>query len=636
MSFQVKFGDQSSLSSAKTSDPAGPANQDASTNRGRGRGRGWRGCGDRGNRRRRRGGQGKNEKSAANDGASDNDEDDGSGESDGGSSVCSESPGGSAQEQRFNKHGRGRGGGRWRGRGGRGRAGMNNNPRNAGSCGDLLSLSQQQKQHNYNPRHPAAQHMSNPQRSKSGLLPNPDRAGPVPLCHPGNYQPHPTSGAAHYPQEPTRNQYHSQPEYQAYSIASGKASGQKGAVEGKPKQMDDGEKGRQGPRSARGSESDLQPKKEESKQHKDKPQEDIPDLDPDEWIKIFNLLLKQFKGRTKLGTLMSQKGDLFKGLTHAKAAAWLKHSNRFLTFEKEGKVKAVSISFKEARMCFKYRKHNTDKCENTHCPFFHICREFVSGNCTRGSDCHFNHSFHSRSNAKVSKEAGLLSFTDEDICWIVFRSTPVVCNSFNTTGCNDDCPDLHVCSNFIRRECSDEDCKFGHTIKGTEHNKWVLNTFHMMGINELTLKQMVIVPKINTLEDDGNKNAQPADQAPISKGIKPMKPQEKTAAMVKSQSNDDLNVDEALAPPTHQPQPSAKPAKKRIRVRTQTMPKEKYDVSQDEGGFVGGPEDRESSGEAENVSATSTGPARNLQIKAWKKPNQKTNIEGKFVDRDGV
>ena len=34
---------------------------------------------------------------------------------------------------------------------------------------------------------------------------------------------------------------------------------------------------------------------------------EVPDLGPDEWIKVFNFLLSDFNGRAKFGTFMSKR-----------------------------------------------------------------------------------------------------------------------------------------------------------------------------------------------------------------------------------------------------------------------------------------------------------------------------------------
>ena len=329
-------------------------------------------------------------------------------------------------------------------------------------------------------------------------------------------------------------------------------SGQSGRDD-KPEQREDARRGGAQGRKQKSSQAEEKPgkgvdkKDKQEKPQNSEPKRAIPELSPDEWIKVFNLLLRKFNGRTKLGTLLYQKGDLFKGLSHEDAAQWLKHSNRFLTFEKNGQIKFVAINYRDARACFKYRKHNTDGCENDKCPFFHICRDFIAGSCPWESNCHFNHSFHSKSNAKVCSEAGLQAFTDEEIRTIVFRSTPVVCSSFNKGGCREDCPDLHVCSKYLRNDCSDEDCKFGHKIKGLEHNNWILETFCMLKIAENTLCKMVIVPKPEGTVASGGKKP---SETPDDSAARDEKPQERASGMKKSRSKEHLLDNPKLTIPT--------------------------------------------------------------------------------------
>ncbi|XP_076452148.1 uncharacterized protein LOC143287760 [Babylonia areolata] len=247
----------------------------------------------------------------------------------------------------------------------------------------------------------------------------------------------------------------------------------------------------------------------------------IPDVDPDEWIKVFNLLLNQFNGRTKLGTLMCSRGGLLQGFTYQQAAYWLKRSKHFRVLEKNGLIKSVSIHSTNVRRCFNYKQRNTHKCHNDKCPFFHVCGNFVNGTCSFGSSCGFSHSFLDGSNAVVCEKAGLQEYNNEEIRIIVFRSAPVVCDKFNSGGCNDDCPDLHVCAGYIRKECSDENCKLGHVLRGTDHNDWVLNTFHLQKIFPSTLYKMVITHRTDPTDgcDQKTSRPDPSNSVPVDKAM---------------------------------------------------------------------------------------------------------------------
>ena len=374
---------------------------------------------------------------------------------------------------------------------------------------------------------------------------------------------------------------------------------QSGGDGGRPRQRGEdagagGKKGGQGAKPRSGGKGEQQQQREGEKGQQDQrgaskpppppenPKGPVPELSPDEWIKIFSLLLKHFKGRTKLGTLLSQKGDLFKGFSHEDAAEWLKRSSRFLTFEKNGQVKFVSVNNKEARTCFKYRKHNTDRCENDECPFFHICKDFVAGSCPWDSSCHFNHSFHSKGNAKVCALAGLQTFTDRDIRTIVFRSTPVVCNAFNKGGCQDDCPDLHVCSKYVRSDCSDGDCKFGHKIKGPEHNLWILETFHMQKIAENTLCKMVFVLMPEGAKADGEHPGPESSSGSADRVARNKKPQDKAPGRRQSRSRERVLDSPAMTLPTTAPQQeTGDTASSRRRQKQKTKAAQKHDESND-------------------------------------------------------
>ncbi|KAK7462560.1 hypothetical protein BaRGS_00038389 [Batillaria attramentaria] len=153
-------------------------------------------------------------------------------------------------------------------------------------------------------------------------------------------------------------------------------------------------------------------------------------------------------------------------------------------------------------------------------------------------------------------------FTDEQIRTIVLRSTPVVCEKFNKTDCVEEtCPDLHVCSKNILHDCaSGDDCKLGHLIKDTEHNMWVLRTFHVERLPEKVLSKIVIVKKdvpqaASTAKDVPSKTpkaSQGDGQEAADKDEKGKKSQNKSrSAMRKARSKETLQPDPVLSvPPT--------------------------------------------------------------------------------------
>lgn len=223
---------------------------------------------------------------------------------------------------------------------------------------------------------------------------------------------------------------------------------------------------------------------------------DVPTEQAD-WIDVFKFLLTEFSGRIKFGTFMARKGNLLSGLRREDVAEWFKNNPFFLVFERNESVKYVSVFIRWARACFNYRDLGTKTCKNKKCGFFHICKDFLSGHCDSESQCQLLHSFKDYGNEHKCSRLHLDIFNNEEIRMIVVRSTPVVCENYNNHGCiNDECADIHVCSKYLLQECTDgADCRQSHNIKDSEHNLWVLRTFGMDTMAEVTLHKLVIVHK---------------------------------------------------------------------------------------------------------------------------------------------
>lgn len=157
-------------------------------------------------------------------------------------------------------------------------------------------------------------------------------------------------------------------------------------------------------------------------------------------------------------------------------------------FEKDGEVKHVSVGWKDVKICCK------ETCVSENCSDFHVCKSFITGDCTNDSSCPFGHELHNETNKKASENLGL-SFSSEEIRTILLRSHPAVCVKYNTGGCDeDDCPDLHVCSRFILQKCTaGRGCKFDHSLQTSDHNKWVLDTFDICDLTDVELIKHTLV-----------------------------------------------------------------------------------------------------------------------------------------------
>ncbi|PVD35528.1 hypothetical protein C0Q70_02491 [Pomacea canaliculata] len=221
-------------------------------------------------------------------------------------------------------------------------------------------------------------------------------------------------------------------------------------------------------------------------------------MEEEEWEEeVVKLLLTGFDGRAKfykVKNFMHHRnlvGDM--GMTGVLRR--MTDSSRFLVFQKNKSVKYISVFCEDASICFPFQKEGYEKCINRNCSKFHVCKYFISGNCTKSSNCHLGHDLQNETNRKVSERLGLSSFSADELHTIISRSNPAVCMKHNARGCDDDdCPDLHICSLFILQRCTaGADCRFGHSLLASDHNEWVLDTFNVSYMTEEELRSIILV-----------------------------------------------------------------------------------------------------------------------------------------------
>ncbi|PVD35531.1 hypothetical protein C0Q70_02494 [Pomacea canaliculata] len=212
---------------------------------------------------------------------------------------------------------------------------------------------------------------------------------------------------------------------------------------------------------------------------------------------VTTLLLTEFDGRAKFGKLRRSlyQNKTVRDIGLRSALRRISNINKFLVFEKNNNVKCLSVFCKDASICCGYRRRGCETCKKENCHKFHVCKDFISGSCTRRFRCPFGHDLSNEANRRLSDRLGLSSFSCEDIRTIILCSQPAVCEEYNTDGCDDDdCPDLHVCSRFIKQKCTAGGyCKFEHSIKRSDHNKWVLDTFNVSHLTEEELREIILV-----------------------------------------------------------------------------------------------------------------------------------------------
>ena len=200
----------------------------------------------------------------------------------------------------------------------------------------------------------------------------------------------------------------------------------------------------------------------------------LPDTDV-----VFKWIVKYHEGKCTLGTLLEEPELIPAGIN---AIEWFSKSRRLKVFickrKSDVNKSLVKVQGKQVRMCAYYNK--IGMCRNKNCPFVHLCRYYLAGECT-STECSFAHTLSDDHNRRVTKKlAGI--YTDDEIIHILRNSTLQICHEYNQGSCpaEDDfylCHKLHMCAAFICRRCplSDQECTKEHSFE----NKTVKNILAM-------------------------------------------------------------------------------------------------------------------------------------------------------------
>ena len=229
------------------------------------------------------------------------------------------------------------------------------------------------------------------------------------------------------------------------------------------------------------------------------------DIDKIDEIEVLKYLVQTFDGGCSFGEfLCSDAMSLFVGYD---TRDWFStHGRKFHIYRNGSEIVYIAPFYRELNIC----KHffNLSKpscCENPNCNYFHICRNFVRGNCWRY--CSLPHNFTSPENEKLKEKYKLEDFNDSDIIVLLNWKFGRLCHNYiYKDGCNEEeCPYLHFCKNFFFNKCNKGDnCTFNHSL-GDTHNKWVLRSCHLGNQSDDSLRRLVYVPPIprgtNTRKD---------------------------------------------------------------------------------------------------------------------------------------
>ena len=212
---------------------------------------------------------------------------------------------------------------------------------------------------------------------------------------------------------------------------------------------------------------------------------------------VFNCIVKEYNGTVPFDVI-SKRQDLFSNGC-GDIAKWFRARSKesFLIREKEGIIYEVSAFCRKARLCFK------EKCSQTDCQYFHVCREYIAGFCGRGIGCQRNHCFQNDQDRKLISKHKLDGLTEEQLRKLFQLSTPRVCLDYNNGRCTNglSCAQVHICKDFIKKRCNDEeDCGRRHESAFAEaHTTAVLQNYGMrvIGGNFNSLLRTLLVCQEN-------------------------------------------------------------------------------------------------------------------------------------------
>ena len=231
---------------------------------------------------------------------------------------------------------------------------------------------------------------------------------------------------------------------------------------------------------------------------------------PEAW-KIFDIILDEYKGKSRI----SEVQLLFpKTWNNVDIREWLEHDQRFSAFtDNTGTLKFVSVHCR-ARLCVHYGQGS---CSREDCGNFHYCRSFLAGHCKMGQNCRYFHGFDNEHNLKLRRRLHLGKYNNQQMKIILRHSVIQVCLNYNSTdGCrmNDGCTFLHVCKEFVMRECTKDNCTLEHSFEG-EHTSRLLKTCGLMNLKDKNLN--LLRKNILTRKEEGHSAKQDAEKMEVRK-----------------------------------------------------------------------------------------------------------------------
>ena len=196
--------------------------------------------------------------------------------------------------------------------------------------------------------------------------------------------------------------------------------------------------------------------------------------------KVFESLCKDYNCSVQFSVIAKRK-DLFPEECKDIEFWFRKWKSSFLlTVSRNGSISSVDAFSARARLCLSYT--NSGTCVKSNCLYLHMCRDYVTDNCSYGATCTRNHSFHNERDKTFLASVKLDQLTNEQLRKLVLSSAPQVCLDYNSGSCESgvSCTRIHVCKDFLRKNCKNGYlCDLDHeSAMATDHAQAVLERYH--------------------------------------------------------------------------------------------------------------------------------------------------------------
>ncbi|XP_030210877.1 protein mono-ADP-ribosyltransferase PARP12 isoform X2 [Gadus morhua] len=161
-------------------------------------------------------------------------------------------------------------------------------------------------------------------------------------------------------------------------------------------------------------------------------------------------------------------------------------------------------------------------CAGPGCSSLHLCKTYLYGECQfvpgRRAKCSFSHDLHSEHNARLLRTHGLEDLDKKEICVLLLQNDmallPDVCFDYNNTGCRDGCKRIHICEQYLRRNCC---CSRAHDFYEPQPFE-MLQKSRIPNDLMASMKQLYINKKVLSSIEHKAKQAGQANQVPGTVG----------------------------------------------------------------------------------------------------------------------